>query len=48
MRIFFAASVGFAIPVKQMFTGAAFGKGLVLGIGPTILTKIVAGLFAHT
>lgn len=47
MRIFFAATVGFAIPVKVMFTISAFWRGAVLGIGPCITTKLISGLFAR-
>ena len=47
MRIFFAASVGFAVPVSEMFSIAAFWKGVVLGVGPTIGTKVFSGLFGY-
>lgn len=46
MRIFFTCTVGFAIPVRIMFTADALWKGFVLGIGPCIATKLVSGLFA--
>ena len=46
MRLFFAATVGFAVPVSQMFSVDAIWRGAVLGIGPCILTKLVSGLFA--
>jgi len=46
MRCFFAASVGFAIPLDQMTKWDAIWKGLVLGFIPCIGTKLVSGLFA--
>jgi len=30
-RLFFAATIGFAIPVREMFKGSAIGLGLILG-----------------
>jgi len=48
VRFFFAASVGFAVPVSEMFTWDAFGNGLLLAIGPTIATKLFSGIFAYT
>ena len=48
VRFFFAASVGFAVPVSEMFTLDAFGNGLLLAIGPTIATKLFSGIFAYT
>jgi Kef-type K+ transport system membrane component KefB len=45
VRIFFAASVGFAVPVGAMFTAAAFWKGMILGIVPCIATKVLSGMF---
>ena len=47
MRLFFAATVGFAIPIKEMLTGDAFGKGLILALVPVIGTKLISGLFAY-
>ena len=47
VRFFFAASVGFAVPVDEMKTLETFGRGLVLAIGPTIGTKIISGAFAY-
>lgn len=46
MRIFFTCTVGFAIPVRVMFTGDALWRGLILGFGPCIATKLISGLFA--
>ena len=34
IRIFFSATVGFAVPLSQMFTLDAFLRGLVIGVGP--------------
>ena len=48
VRFFFAASVGFAVPVSEMFTWDAFGNGLLLAIGPTIATKVVVPPPSHT
>jgi len=48
VRFFFAASVGFAVPVSEMFTLESFGNGLLLAIGPTITTKLFSGIFAYT
>jgi len=46
VRMFFAATVGFVIPVSTMFSLDSFWKGLVIAIGPTIIGKVIAGL--HT
>eukprot|EP00325_Prymnesiales_sp_UTEX-LB-985_P026042 CAMPEP_0174725744 /NCGR_PEP_ID=MMETSP1094-20130205/46319_1 /TAXON_ID=156173 /ORGANISM="Chrysochromulina brevifilum, Strain UTEX LB 985" /LENGTH=96 /DNA_ID=CAMNT_0015927213 /DNA_START=9 /DNA_END=296 /DNA_ORIENTATION=- len=46
VRVFFAATVGFSIPITEMLTGEAFGRGVLLAIGPVIGTKIISGLFA--
>ena len=47
VRFFFAASVGFAVPVSEMFTWDAFGNGLLLAIGPTIATKVTLTLILN-
>ena len=47
IHIFFAATVGFAIPVKEMIDLDKIWKGCVLAVGPTILTKMVSGLAAY-
>ena len=47
VRIFFAASVGFAVPVSDMFSVGAFWRGILLGIGPTIATKVLSGMFGR-
>ena len=46
VKIFFAATVGFSVPVKEMLTGKSLGYGLILGVGPVIGCKIISGLFA--
>merc|ERR1719149_599165 len=48
IRIFFSATVGFAVPLSEMFTLDAFLRGLVIGIGPGLLCKIVSGVAART
>eukprot|EP00316_Scyphosphaera_apsteinii_P000295 CAMPEP_0119320298 /NCGR_PEP_ID=MMETSP1333-20130426/52113_1 /TAXON_ID=418940 /ORGANISM="Scyphosphaera apsteinii, Strain RCC1455" /LENGTH=1000 /DNA_ID=CAMNT_0007326993 /DNA_START=77 /DNA_END=3079 /DNA_ORIENTATION=+ len=47
IRIFFAATVGFAVPLQEMLTVDAFTKGLALGAVPGILCKVVSGLPAR-
>mmetsp|Transcript_37838 Transcript_37838/g.96082 ORF Transcript_37838/g.96082 Transcript_37838/m.96082 type:complete len:1041 (+) Transcript_37838:56-3178(+) len=47
IRIFFAATVGFAVPIKMMLTLDAFWKGLVLGAVPGIFCKVVSGIAAR-
>ena len=47
IRIFFAATVGFAVPVKEMKEPEAIWKGLVLGLLPGILCKIISGIPAR-
>ena len=44
IRIFFASSVGFNVPIKKMLSLEAFLNGLVLGAVPGILCKVVSGL----
>lgn len=47
IRIFFAATVGFAVPLKEMLEPEAIWKGLILGAIPGILCKVVSGLPAR-
>jgi len=47
MRLFFSASVGFAVPVTKMFSIESIWRGAVLGVGPCIGTKLFSGLFAR-
>jgi len=48
IRIFFAATVGFAVPVKDMKEPEAIAKGLVLGAVPGIICKVISGIPART
>lgn len=45
VRLFFAATVAFSIPVQQMFSVDAFVRGLILALIPTVLGKLFAGIF---
>ena len=47
VRIFFAATVGFGIPVNDMLTVEAFSRGAVIGLLPGILCKLASGLAAR-
>ena len=47
MRIFFASTVGFAVPVSKMLQIEAIWKGVLLGLGPCIGTKLISGIFAY-
>merc|ERR1711871_1407900 len=42
-RLFFAAKIGFAVPVSTMMSGTAFGQGLALSI-PSVFGKVFTGL----
>jgi hypothetical protein len=46
VRIFFAATVAFAIPVDKMMNGESLMRGLVIGLVPGILMKLVSGVAA--
>merc|ERR550534_2004281 len=46
IRLFFAATVAFQIPVEEMMEIEAFYKGLILAAIPTIGGKVFAGIFA--
>ena len=46
MRIFFACTVGFAVPVSEFASFTAWWRGIVLGLGPCIGMKLVSGIFA--
>lgn len=46
IRIFFAATVAFSIPVSKLLSLEAFLKGSLMGIGPCILTKVFCAPFA--
>eukprot|EP00429_Kryptoperidinium_foliaceum_P014134 CAMPEP_0176044782 /NCGR_PEP_ID=MMETSP0120_2-20121206/22227_1 /TAXON_ID=160619 /ORGANISM="Kryptoperidinium foliaceum, Strain CCMP 1326" /LENGTH=631 /DNA_ID=CAMNT_0017378187 /DNA_START=53 /DNA_END=1948 /DNA_ORIENTATION=- len=45
IRIFFAASVAFAIPVQELLSLEAFWKGAIMGIGPCIIAKVICAPF---
>merc|ERR1712048_304480 len=45
MRLFFACTLAWAIPVNDLFSLEAFWKGTLMGIGPCILTKVLCGPF---
>jgi len=45
IRIFFAATVAFSIPIDQLLSFEAFWKGSLMGIGPCILTKVLCAFF---
>merc|ERR1711871_1514953 len=42
-RLFFAAKIGFAVPVSTMMSGTAFGQGLALSF-PSTFGKVFTGL----
>jgi len=41
IRIFFACTVAFSIPIKELLSLDAFWKGSIMGIGPCVLTKVL-------
>uniref|UniRef100_A0A7S2JCM2 Cation/H+ exchanger transmembrane domain-containing protein n=1 Tax=Alexandrium andersonii TaxID=327968 RepID=A0A7S2JCM2_9DINO len=45
VRIFFACTVAFSIPVADLMSFNAFWKGTLMGIGPCILTKVSCAFF---
>ena len=45
IRIFFACTVAFAIPVSKLLSIDAFWKGAIMGFGPCILTKVCCAPF---
>lgn len=45
IRLFFGATVAFSIPIKMMLDVEALWRGVILGLGPCIATKIFAGVF---
>jgi len=45
IRIFFAATVAFSIPVGKLLSFDAFWKGSLMGIGPCILSKVLCAPF---
>ena len=47
MRVFFACTVGFAVPVAEFASFKAWWRGILLGIGPCIGMKLFSGVFAY-
>lgn len=45
MRMFFAGTIAFSVPVKSLFMLRALGFGAIMGLLACILTKLAAGLF---
>jgi len=45
IRIFFAATVAFAIPIDELGNPENIWKGAIMGIGPCILTKVLCAFF---
>jgi len=45
LRIFFACTLAWSIPVKSLFSLSAFWKGSLMGIGPCIACKVLCGPF---
>jgi len=45
IRLFFACTLAWAIPVNKLFSPEAFWKGSLMGIGPCILAKVLSGPF---
>jgi len=45
VRIFFACTVAFSLPVSTLFAWGTFWKGVALGVGPCISARAVCGVF---
>jgi len=45
LRIFFACTLAWSIPIDQLFSMDAFWKGTLMGLGPCILTKVCCAVF---
>mmetsp|Transcript_19126 Transcript_19126/g.41731 ORF Transcript_19126/g.41731 Transcript_19126/m.41731 type:complete len:430 (+) Transcript_19126:2-1291(+) len=45
IRIFFSCTVAFSIPVDKLLSLDAFWKGIIMGFGPCILTKVCCAPF---
>jgi len=43
IKLFFACSVAFTVPTEQLFSGSAFGKGLVLAVTAGVAGKLGSG-----
>jgi len=44
VRIFFACTVGFSIPVDEMLTPKCFGYGMIIGAIPSVGAKVVCAI----
>ena len=44
VRLFFGSSIAFSIPISKMFDPNSIWKGLICGLIPCIVMKIIAGL----
>mmetsp|Transcript_122915 Transcript_122915/g.392912 ORF Transcript_122915/g.392912 Transcript_122915/m.392912 type:complete len:591 (+) Transcript_122915:71-1843(+) len=45
IRIFFAATVAFSIPLKDLLSFEALWRGTLMGLGPCILSKVICAPF---
>jgi hypothetical protein len=45
VRLFFACTVAFSVPINLFFSWAVLGKGLLLGLGPCIIAKVISAAF---
>jgi Kef-type K+ transport system membrane component KefB len=45
LRIFFACTLAWSIPVKELFSIKAFWQGTLMGLGPCVATKVLCGPF---
>jgi Kef-type K+ transport system membrane component KefB len=45
LRIFFACTLAWAIPVKELFSIQAFWQGTIMGLGPCVATKVLCAPF---
>eukprot|EP00941_MAST-03F_sp_MAST-3F-sp1_P002218 g2218.t1 len=49
VKLFFAATVGFSIPVDELFKPSTVWKGILIAVVPCILGKLLSGVFMpHT
>ena len=48
IRIFFACTVGFSVPIDKMMTLDAFWRGMVIAAVPCVLGKLVSGFWLDT
>lgn len=45
VRIFFSCTIAFSIPITTLLSASALWKGVLMGLGPCILTKVLSALF---